>query len=73
MPGCHTLHPQATVLWTQEKAGRLPYTHNPSEERWQVERRHGWIDNFRRLGVRYDRHADSYLAFFTIACLMMAH
>lgn len=38
---------------------------------WMVERTHGWMDNFRRLVVRYERQTDSYLAFLTIACLML--
>ena len=29
-----------------------------------------WLDNWRRLVVRYDRHTDVYFAFLTIACFM---
>ena len=35
-----------------------------------MERTHGWLDNWRRLVVRYDRHTDVYIAFLTIACFM---
>lgn len=56
----------------KRKQGRAPKTHPVSGSRWKVERTHGWIDNFRRLVVRYERNPDLYLAFFTIACLIMA-
>ena len=36
----------------------------------RVERTHGWLDNWRRLVVRYDRHTDVYIAFLTSACFM---
>jgi hypothetical protein len=35
-----------------------------------VERSHGWLDNWRRLVVRYDWYTHSYVAFLTIACFM---
>lgn len=55
----------------KRKPGRPPTTRPASAQRWKVERTHGWMDNFRRLVVRYDRHPDSYLAFLTMACLIM--
>ncbi len=41
--------------------------------RWRriVERTIGWLGNFRRLAVRYDRSHMVYCAFFNITCLMM--
>src|SRR5712692_798703 len=39
--------------------------------RWVVERTIGWLGNFRRLVVRYDRSLKIYGAFFHIACLMI--
>lgn len=38
--------------------------------RWIVERAIGWLGNFRRLVVRYDRSLRIYRAFFHIACFM---
>ncbi|WP_417908837.1 transposase, partial [Candidatus Electronema sp. PJ] len=35
---------------------------------WKVERLFAWLQNFRRLVVRYDRHADNFLAFLLLAC-----
>ena len=39
------------------------------QRRWKVERFFAWLQNFRRLVVRYDRHADNFLAFFA-ACML---
>jgi transposase len=39
--------------------------------RWIIERTIGWLGNFRRLVVRYDRSLAIYRAFFHIACLMI--
>jgi transposase len=43
-----------------------------SKFRWKVERSHGWLDNWRRLVTRYDWYTQSYVAFLTIACFMVA-
>jgi transposase len=39
--------------------------------RWILERTIGWLGNFRRLVVRYDRSLAIYRAFFHIACFMI--
>jgi len=41
--------------------------------RWVIERTIGWLGNFRRLVVRYDRSLKIYGAFFHIACFMIAY
>ena len=41
------------------------------QRRWIVERTIGWLGNFRRLVVRYDRSLTIYRAFFHIACFMI--
>ena len=40
-------------------------------KRWVVERTIGWLGNFRRLVVRYERSLKIYGAFFHIACFMI--
>ncbi len=40
------------------------------KRRWMVERTFGWLGNFRRLVVRYNRSLKIYGAFFHIACFM---
>lgn len=39
--------------------------------RWKVERLLGWLQNFRRLVTRYERHAQNFLAFVQLGCLMI--
>ena len=39
--------------------------------RWVVERTIGWLGNYWRLVVRYDRSLQIYRAFFHIACFMI--
>ncbi len=41
------------------------------KRRWIVERTIGWLGNFRRLVVRYDRSLTIYGAYFHIACFMI--
>lgn len=33
--------------------------------RWKIERLFAWLQNFRRLVVRYERHAENFLGCFT--------
>ncbi|MCW5206348.1 transposase, partial [Desulfobulbus sp. F5] len=35
---------------------------------WKVERLFAWLQNFRRLVVRYERHLGNFLAFLQLAC-----
>lgn len=39
--------------------------------RWIVERTIGWLGNFRRLTVRYDRLMDTYGGFFHLTCALI--
>jgi transposase len=39
--------------------------------RWIVEHTIGWIGNFRRLTVRYDRLLETYGGFFHLACALL--
>jgi transposase len=41
------------------------------KRRWIVERTIGWIGNFRRLIVRWDRYITSYAGLFHIACALI--
>jgi len=36
--------------------------------RWKVERLFAWLQNFRRLVVRYEYHAENFLAFVQLGC-----
>jgi transposase len=39
--------------------------------RWKVERLFAWLHNFRRLVVRWDRHAANFLGFLRLACIVI--
>jgi transposase len=40
-------------------------------KRWKIERLFAWLHNFRRLVVRYEYHAQNYLAFLQLACALI--
>ena len=39
--------------------------------RWLVERTHAWLQNYRRVLVRYERLAALYLGFVHLACALI--
>ena len=39
--------------------------------RWKVERLFAWLQNYRRILVRYDRFLENYLAFVHLACILI--
>ena len=39
--------------------------------RWVVERTFAWLNQFRRLRVRYEKRADIHEAFLTLACALL--
>ncbi len=39
--------------------------------RWRVERLHAGLQNFRRLVTRYEYHADNFLGFVQLGCLVI--
>jgi transposase len=41
------------------------------KRRWRVERFFAWLFSFRRLVVRYERHAYHYLGFIHLACALI--
>lgn len=40
--------------------------------RWVVERTHSWMNQFRRVLIRWDKHVANYLAFLHFACGLIA-
>ena len=41
------------------------------KRRWKIERFFAWLQNFRRLVVRYERHAAHFLGFLHLACILI--
>jgi len=39
--------------------------------RWKVERLFAWLQNFRRILVRYEYHADNFLGFVQLGCIVI--
>ena len=39
--------------------------------RWKVERFFAWLQNFRRLVVRYEFHAENFLSFIQLGCAII--
>jgi Carboxypeptidase regulatory-like domain/Transposase DDE domain len=39
--------------------------------RWKVERLFAWLQNFRRLVVRYERHAENFLGMLHLGCCLI--
>jgi len=41
------------------------------KRRWKVERLFAWLQNFRRILVRYEYHADNFLGFVQLGCIVI--
>ena len=41
------------------------------KKRWMIERTNAWLQNFRRLVVRYERHATNFIALVHLACALI--
>ena len=41
------------------------------KRRWKIERLFAWLQNFRRLVTRYERHAENFLAFVQLGCIII--
>ncbi len=41
------------------------------KRRWKVERLNAWLQNFRRVCVRYEHKAENFLGFVQLACVLI--
>ena len=41
------------------------------KRRWTVERLFAWLQNYRRILVRYERHLENYLGFVQLGCIII--
>lgn len=68
---------QGILLIAPHKSNRQkPKTQDGRElrryrRRWKVERLFAWLQNYRRILVRYDRFLENYLAFVHLACIVV--
>lgn len=51
-----------------EEARQLKAEAGMRARRWVVERAHSWMNRFRRLLIRWEKKAETYLAFVHLAC-----
>jgi len=61
------------VIALHRKGRKKPKTQDgrklrPYRRRWKVERLFAWLQNFRRLVVRYEYHADNFLGMVQLGC-----
>lgn len=42
-----------------------------AQRRWKIERLFAWLQNFRRLVIRWDYHAANFLGFVQLACIVI--
>ena len=61
------------VVHIPRKGGDAPRWHgkHASARRWVVERTHSWLHRFRRILVRWEKRADTYLAMLHLACALI--
>ena len=52
---------------------RIESSERFGRHRWVVERTVGWMRNFKRLTIRYERRDDIHLGFLKLAALIVAH
>jgi transposase len=50
---------------------RIESSEKLGKHRWAVERTLAWLNQFRRLKVRYERKADIHQAFLTLGCALI--
>lgn len=57
----------------KRKKGRPAGSFTPGQYqgRWKIERTHAWMDNYRRVAVRWDHTSESFKAWSIIACIMI--
>jgi transposase len=53
---------------TKTQDGRLLRRYT---RRWKVERLFAWLQNFRRVLVRHEYHAENYLEFVHLGCMVI--
>jgi len=54
------------IKQTQDKRKLRRY-----KRRWKIERLNAWLQNFRRVVVRWDYKAENFMAFVLIACIII--
>ena len=51
-----------------EEAQEIKRSARKKARRWVVERTHSWLNRFRRILIRWEKRADTYIAMLHLAC-----
>ena len=57
-----------TSAAAREEAQAIKHEAGFRARRWVVERTHSWLNRFRRILIRWEKRADTYLAMLHLAC-----
>ncbi len=52
----------------KEEAPQIKKRASFKARRWVVERTHSWMNRFRRILIRWEKRADTYIAMLHLAC-----
>jgi putative transposase len=54
-----------------EEASAIKKDAHYRARRWVVERTHSWMNRFRRILIRWEKRADTYVAMLHLACALI--
>lgn len=57
--------------WKPRRGRSTTYSKADYAQRWRIERTFAWLGYQRRLLIRWERHVNVYVAFFTVRLLML--
>ena len=59
----------ADLSWPRLQPGRCSVLLRRYKHRWKVERLFAWLQNYRRLITRHERHMENFLGFVRLGCI----
>jgi transposase len=68
--GIELIAPHRSV-WRKRPKTQDGRTLRRYKRRWKVERLFAWLQNFRRILVRYDYYAENFLGFVQLGCMLI--
>jgi transposase len=81
IPSCATAHPQdepvdLEILIAPRRRNRTHRTQDGRQlrryqRRWKLERLFAWLQNYRRIVVRYERYPENFLGMLHLACWLI--
>lgn len=59
------------LVWRKREKTQDGRTLRRYKRRWKIERLFAWLQNFRRIQVRYDYYSQNYLGFVKLGCMII--